>query len=147
LVTSPYDGSRYCNRDKHEQESAMPSVVGSEELYSLLARAGEPLSLSAGEVIFEKGDRGDRMYVISDGTVALKSGDEVVETATGPGLFGEMALIDDAPRALSAVAHTDVEMTEIPARHFWVLVHETPYFAQLVMSVMAGRLRRAGGTT
>jgi CRP-like cAMP-binding protein len=103
--------------------------------------------MSAGEVIFQKGDRGDKMYVISDGTVALKSGDEVVETATGPGLFGEMALIDDEPRALSAVADTDVEMTEIPARHFWVLVHETPYFAQLVMSVMAGRLRRAGGTT
>ena len=125
----------------------MPSVVGSDELYSLLARAGEPLSVSAGEMIFEKGDRGDKMYVVSDGTVALKNGEEVVETATGPGLFGEMALIDDEPRALSAVADTDVEMTEIPARHFWVLVHETPYFAQLVMSVMAGRLRRAGGTT
>jgi hypothetical protein len=32
-------------------------------------------------------------------------------------------------------------------RQFWVLVHETPYFAQLVMSVMADRLRRAGGST
>jgi CRP/FNR family transcriptional regulator, cyclic AMP receptor protein len=125
----------------------MASVVGSDELYALLARAGDPLSVSAGETIFDKGERGDRMYVLSGGTVALRNGEQVVETATAPGIFGEMALIDDAPRALTAVAHTDVQMTEIPARHFWVLVHETPYFAQLVMSVMAGRLRRAGGTT
>jgi CRP/FNR family transcriptional regulator, cyclic AMP receptor protein len=125
----------------------MASVVGSDELYALLARAGDSVSVSAGEKIFDKGERGDRMYVLSDGTVALKNGDQVVETATAPGIFGEMALIDDAPRALSAVADTDVQMTEIPARHFWVLVHETPYFAHLVMSVMAGRLRRAGGTT
>jgi CRP/FNR family transcriptional regulator, cyclic AMP receptor protein len=125
----------------------MPSVVGSDELYALLARAGDPLSVSAGETIFDKGDRGDKMYVVSGGTVALKNGEQTVETAAAPGIFGEMALIDDAPRALTAVADTDVQMTEIPARHFWVLVHETPYFAQLVMSVMAGRLRRAGGTT
>lgn len=125
----------------------MSSGVSRDQLYGLLARAGEPLSVSAGEVIFEKGERGDKMYVVSDGSVALKNGDQVVDTAAAPGIFGEMALIDDEPRSLSAVADTDVEMVEIPARHFWVLVHETPYFAHLVMSVMASRLRRAGSTT
>jgi CRP-like cAMP-binding protein len=58
-----------------------------------------------------------------------------------------MALIEDVPRSLTAVASSDLELFAIPARHFWVLVHDTPYFAQLVMSVMAQRLRRAGGTT
>jgi CRP-like cAMP-binding protein len=43
---------------------------------------------------------------------------------------------------LTAVAATDAAVIEIPARHFWVLVHDTPYFAQLVMRVMAQRLRR-----
>jgi CRP/FNR family transcriptional regulator, cyclic AMP receptor protein len=125
----------------------MSTVVSPDELYGLLARAGEHRSVSAGEVIFEQGDRGDRMYVVRDGTVALKKGDEVIDKTAGPGIFGEMALIDDEPRALSAVADTDAELVEIPARHFWVLVHETPYFAHLVMSVMASRLRRAGSTT
>lgn len=124
----------------------MSTVSSTDDLYRLLARAGEPLSVSAGEVIFEQGARGDKMYVINDGTVALKSGDTTVDTVQAPGLFGEMALIDDEPRALAAVADTDVEMVEIAARHFWVLVHETPYFAHLVMSVMAERLRRAGTT-
>ena len=125
----------------------MSSGVSREELYALLARAGQPVTVSAGGVIFEQGERGDKMYVVSDGTVALKNGDQVIDTAAAPGIFGEMALIDDEPRSLTAVADTDVELTEIQARHFWVLVHETPYFAHLVMSVMAGRLRQAGSTT
>lgn len=125
----------------------MSSGVSRDELYALLARAGDPVSVSAGGVIFEKGERGDKMYVVRDGSVALKNGDQVVDTEVAPGLFGEMALIDDEPRSLSAVADTDVEMVEITARHFWVLVQETPSFAHLVMSVMAGRLRRAGSIT
>jgi CRP-like cAMP-binding protein len=57
-----------------------------------------------------------------------------------------MALIDSSPRSLTVVAQDEVEVIEIPERHFWVLVNETPRFAQLVMRVMAERLRRASGT-
>jgi CRP-like cAMP-binding protein len=99
--------------------------------------------VGAGERIFERGDRGESLFVVREGSVDLKDADRLVETVTAPGLFGEMALIEDEPRALSAVAATDVAVIEIPARHFWVLVHDTPYFAQLVMSVMAQRLRRS----
>jgi CRP-like cAMP-binding protein len=77
------------------------------------------------------------------GSVDLKHGDHVVETVQAPGLFGEMALIENTPRALTAVAATEAQLVELPARHFWVLVTETPYFAQLVMRVMARRLRAA----
>jgi CRP-like cAMP-binding protein len=95
--------------------------------------------VEAGELIFEQGDRGESLFVVREGSVDLKDGDRLVETVTAPGLFGEMALIEDEPRALTAVASTEVAVIEIPARHFWVLVHDTPYFAQLVM---ARRLRR-----
>jgi len=109
----------------------MSSVESHEALYALLGRAGASRPLSAGEVVFEKGDHGDAMFVVVRGRVLL---------------FGEMALIESKPRALTAVADDDVELVAISARTFWVLVHETPYFAQLVMSVMADRLRRASGT-
>lgn len=84
------------------------------------------------------------MYLVRAGSVALKQGDRVVETVAAPGLFGEMALIEDEPRSLSAIAETDVSLVEIPVQHFWVLVHETPYFARLVMRVMSQRLRQRG---
>jgi CRP-like cAMP-binding protein len=124
----------------------MSSVESHEALYALLGRAGKPLPFSAGELVFEKGDHGDAMFIVVRGRVVLKDGDQTYDTVEAPGLFGEMALIESKPRALSAVADGDVELVEIPARTFWVLVHDTPYFAQLVMSVMADRLRRASGT-
>ncbi|HTU97212.1 MAG TPA: cyclic nucleotide-binding domain-containing protein [Solirubrobacteraceae bacterium] len=115
-----------------------------EEYYELLAHGREPRRVAAGEVIFSQGDAGDGMYVVREGSVSLTDGDRILETVPAPGLFGEMALIEDAPRSLSAVAGTDVVVVEIPTRHFWVLVHDTPYFAQLVMRVMSERLRRRG---
>jgi CRP-like cAMP-binding protein len=117
------------------------------EYYELLTHGQTRRSVPAGEVIFEQGEHGDGMYIVHAGSVALKDGDRVVETVAAPALFGEMALIEHEPRSLTAVAATDAVLVELSARHFWVLVHETPYFAQLVMSVMAERLRRRGGTT
>lgn len=124
----------------------MSSVESHEELYTLLGRAGKPRPFSAGETVFEKGDHGDAMFIVVRGTVVLKDGDQTYDTVAAPGLFGEMALIESKPRALTAVADDQVELVEIPVRTFWVLVHDTPYFAQLVMAVMADRLRRASGT-
>jgi CRP/FNR family transcriptional regulator, cyclic AMP receptor protein len=129
------------------QGEFMSAVSTPDDLYGLLARAGESHTYSDGEVIFQQGDPGDSMYIVNVGAVALKAGELVIETVSAPGLFGEMALIESQPRSLSAVAEGDAELVSIPARHFWVLVHETPYFAQLVMSVMAARLRQAGETT
>jgi len=124
----------------------MSSIQSDEALYGLLARAGQARSFAAGEVVFEKGTHGDVMYVVVSGVIALKDGDRTLETVTAPGLFGELALIESAPRALTAVVASDAEVVQIPARMFWVLVNETPYFAQLVMRVMAQRLRHASGT-
>lgn len=118
-----------------------------EEYYELLWHGRAPQSFSVGETIFREGDAGESMYLVREGSVELTDGDRVVETITAPGLFGEMALIEFEPRSLTATAATDVAVVEIPARYFWVLVHETPYFARLVMRVMGQRLRRRGATT
>ena len=122
-------------------------MSATDDLYALLARAGEARKLSDGAVIFERGDEGASMYLVRSGRVVLKLDDQVLDSTDAPGLFGEMALIDYAPRSLTAVAEGDVEIVEIPERRFWFLVQETPRFAQLVMRVMADRLRRVSGTT
>jgi len=124
----------------------MSTIQSDEALYGLLVRAGEVRSYQLGDVVFEKGAAGDAMYVVKAGLVALTDGDRLLDRVEAPGMFGEMALLESEPRALTATVETDTELVEIPARTFWVLVHETPYFAQLVMRVMAERLRRATGT-
>jgi len=118
-----------------------------EDLYRLFVHRREARKLEPGELIFNEGDEGDGMFILTRGTVALKHDDTVVANVDGPTLFGEMALIDSEPRSLTAIAVTDAEVVHIPTRHFWVLVHETPNFARLVMSVMAQRLRSVGQTT
>jgi CRP-like cAMP-binding protein len=125
----------------------MADVESHEALYGLLGRAGEPQSYAEGEVIFNQGDPGEVMYVVVAGSVQLRDADRVLDTIQAPGLFGEMALIEHKPRSLGAVAGEGLQLVEIPSRAFWVLVHETPYFARLVMRVMAERLRRANAIT
>jgi len=119
----------------------MSLIADPEALYEMLGRAGETRVVSPGEVIFERGDHATSMFVVVSGTVDFKRGDEVFHSLQAPGLFGELALIDLAERSMTVAAQSEAEIVEIPARRFWVLVQETPRFAQLVMSVMAQRLR------
>jgi CRP-like cAMP-binding protein len=96
----------------------MSAIESTDELYGLLARAGEVRRLAAGSVIFERGEDAHSMFVVTGGTVALKLENEILDTVEAPGLLGEMALIDYEPRSLTAVASSDVELVEIPERRF-----------------------------
>ena len=124
----------------------MSAVVNDGQLYELLARAGHKQVLAPGSLIFSTGDEARSMFIFLSGTVDLLKGDELLRRVDAPSMVGEMALIDYAPRSLTAVAVTEVEIVEIPERTFWVLVHETPKFAQLVMRVMTERVRSLSGT-
>jgi CRP/FNR family transcriptional regulator, cyclic AMP receptor protein len=56
-------------------------------------------------------------------------------------MFGEMALIDEAPRSATAVAASAVELVPVGSKQFLFLVSETPHFALNVMRSLARRLR------
>ena len=99
--------------------------------------------LSPGQVVFQAGDEGTSMYVVTEGDVEIRIGDVVAETVTTGGIFGEMALIDQTVRSASAVAKTAAKVVAIDKRRFNFMVGQTPYFALQVMSIMADRLRRA----
>jgi len=97
--------------------------------------------ISAGETLFREGDEGDRMYVILEGRMDILVGNTVVETANEGGIVGEMALIDDAPRAASVVATTLCRLVAVDRKRFHSLVQSDPTFATHVMKVLADRLR------
>ena len=103
---------------------------------------GAPRVVAAGETIFRHYDMGSEMYVVLEGHVELTIGPNTVETL-GPGEpFGEMALIDQAPRTATATARTEVKLAVIPEKRFLFLVQTTPYFALDIMKAMADRLRK-----
>jgi CRP-like cAMP-binding protein len=107
----------------------------------LLRRNADAESYQAGDTIFAEGDPADRMYIVDSGSVALSIGGQAVETVAPGNLFGELAVIDREPRSATATAESDCQLIAIDKRRFWFLVQETPFFAEIVMRVMASRIR------
>ncbi len=94
-----------------------------------------------GEVIFNDGDAGDKMYVLIDGTIELSVHNRLL-VRLGPGeMFGEMALLDAGPRTATATARGNAKIVPVDQRRFLYLVQNTPFFAIEVMRSMSMRLR------
>lgn len=109
---------------------------------ALLMQLGGPVqNFNAGDIIFREGDAGSEVFVIKSGHVEIRTGDRLLDALSEHDLFGEMALVDAAPRSATAVATTDVEVVPLTEKQFVYLVGETPYFALKVMRVLARRLR------
>ena len=110
--------------------------------FGILAGAGAALrEFKAGEAIFKEGDAGAEFFVIQSGKVDIRLGNRLLGTLGDHDIFGEMALIDAAPRSATAVAATDVKIVPIGEKQFLFLVSQTPHFALNVMRTLARRLR------
>jgi len=115
-------------------------------LEALMKLDEAPLKVDPGQVIFETGDPGREMFIVRTGSVQLRIGDTVLETVEQGGIFGELALVDAAPRSATAVAGRDCTLVLVDAAAFNDLVRRVPSLALEVMRVMAGRLRKVNPT-
>ncbi len=111
-------------------------------LISLFESEKEQISVAAGQPVFREGDEAHELFVLLEGEVDLRVGDQVVETVQPGGLFGELALVVSSRRTATALAKTDARLVPINERRFTYLVANTPFFALHVMGVLAVRLRR-----
>ncbi len=115
-------------------------------LEALMTLDEAPLKLEPGQVIFSAGDTGRAMFIVRTGSVDLRIGENVLETVEQGGIFGELALVDPAPRSATAVAGPDCTLVLVDAAAFSDLVRRVPGLALEVMKVMARRLRRTNPT-
>jgi CRP/FNR family transcriptional regulator, cyclic AMP receptor protein len=119
-----------------------PSNRQAMKLPNIFEKDATPIPFTAGQIIFEEGQARDFMYVVKKGEVDIVIRGHVVETVGEDSFFGELALIDHAPRSATAIAKTDCELIKIDERQFLYLVQETPFFALIVMRTLAARIRR-----
>jgi CRP/FNR family cyclic AMP-dependent transcriptional regulator len=122
---------------------AKESTVFDKKLLAGLANlmAGqEPARYPAGKMIMQEGTGGAFMYVVLDGKVAITIKGGLVGKAGPGGVFGEMALVDQSPRAANAVAETDCALLAINRTAFLQLVKTSPAFGA---SLLAGLAERA----
>lgn len=117
-----------------------------EDLQPIATVAGEEV-FSEGELLAERGEYGDTMFVIHEGeVVVLGAEDEVVATRGAGEFIGEMALISSQPRSASLRAQTHVRVLEIHKPDFEAILRERPDTALALMRVLCNRLVGAGGT-
>ena len=107
----------------------------------LFSNAKDRRTLSAGQTVFVAGDAGNHMYGVVSGEIQLFDGDRVVTTVRPGEVFGELALLDNAPRSLDAVASAETVVAAIDRALFLYLISETPTFALDVMQSLADRVR------
>lgn len=118
------------------------------EAQESLATSMRPVKLRRGAVVFNEGDRGNEMYIVTEGKVKLgrhgSSGRESLHAVLGPGdMFGELSVFDPGPRSTTA--------SVVSACELWVLEHDDliawldgrPEAARGLLAQLAGRLRRA----
>jgi len=122
-------------RDLHERQGLLEAhprldlglkreeLIGRVPLFSALdenakrsvARLLKPRLAIPDEFIVRKGDRGDAMYFISSGAVEVRVPPMPVELGSGD-FFGELALLEDAPRSADVVALSYCQLLTLAAR-------------------------------
>lgn len=115
-----------------------------EEVSALL----KSIELNTGEILFNKGDPGDYLVIVEQGKIAIfdpsedQAGYEKPIRIFGPGeVLGEMALIDQQPRSLSARAEERSKILTLGQRDFKRLLIENPGMGLSVMEGLNDRIR------
>ena len=121
------------------RESAVFEPVFLAQLQQQLDR--EPAHHPLNKVIMKEGEAGIFMYIVAEGRVAVSIKGKVVEKV-GPGaVFGEMALVDQSPRAATATAETDCYLLTVNRNDFLALVKSRPEFGVTLLKSVAERMR------
>lgn len=108
-----------------------------------VADAAVEVDFQADRVIARQGEIGTGFFVLADGHVRVLR-DGAVIARLGPGdFFGELSVIDGAPRNAQVVADTPVTVLALASWDFERLLRETPGIALTVLRVVVARLRGA----
>ncbi len=100
-------------------------------------------SRDAGDEIFAEGEAGDALYLVLDGRVRVHKADRMIAELGERECFGEMALLDAAPRSATVTTLTDVRLLRISREDFQEIMSEKPEIAAGIIKVLVRRLRDA----
>ena len=102
--------------------------------------------LDDGEVLFQKGDKGDALYGVRRGRVRIETGTSgggrLTLNVLGPGdLFGEIALFDGQPRTADAIAAEPSELFTVRRSDFLAYLEREPRVTLRLLEMLCQRIR------
>jgi len=99
-----------------------------------------------GEIVCLEGEKGDTMYLIRSGRVAIVKGDldspTILDFRAAGDIIGEMAILENQPRSATLIALDSLQMLGVNRQNFENLLREAPSVSLLMMEVLSSRLRR-----
>jgi CRP-like cAMP-binding protein len=124
--------------------AAVPLFAGlSRRHLKRIAALARPRRFPDGAKIVRAGDPGAAFYVLLDGSArVVPTGGRAKRLRVGD-VFGEMALLDDAPRSADVVADGEVLTMTIGKRAFDKLLRSEPQLSHALLRTLAARLRAA----
>ncbi len=137
--------------EREAQLARVPFFEGlTVEALALIANATTEESHATGTKIFQYGDVGDKLFVLLEGKVRISRevagmGEEAL-AVLGPGeVFGEMSLIDEAPRSADARVHERCRLLVISKEAFdeLLFIHKDLAYEVLwnCVRILSSRLR------
>ena len=115
-----------------------------------LARQMRRRRFRRNEVIFHQGDAGNVLQIVESGAVkivlASPEGEEAIIATLRPGdFFGELALLDGAPRSATATAIETTETLDLPRATFLDLLADDRTLQHALLTGLAAELRKLTG--
>jgi len=98
----------------------------------------------AGKIIFCEWEPGDSFYIIVSGKVRLskvvKEKEKTLDIIEDGDIFGEMAILEQAPRSATAIAETNVRLLKFNRQNFEILLKGDPAMALKLLKVFSKRI-------
>lgn len=103
-----------------------------------------------GEIIFHQSDPGDSLHIIESGAVKIalpspEGAEAIIATLRRGDFFGELALLDGAPRSATAAALEPTETLVLSREQFRTLIETAPGLRDALYAALAHELRRLTG--
>ena len=109
---------------------------------SRIASLADEVEVPAGAVLTHEGKPGREFFAIVEGTAKVTLRGKKMATL-GPGsFFGEMSLLDQAPRSATVTADSAMKLLVLDARSFSSLLDQAPSVTRKILRAMAQRLRQ-----
>ena len=131
--------------DRIELLKAIPlfESLENDDLHALAHKLRE-VSVAPGHPVFAQGDEGDAMYVIEDGAVDIVAGSGrqkvILRSLFKQQYFGELSLLDGAPRSATAVANRETHLLALERDDFVTFIKKRPDAALSIMHEVGERM-------
>ncbi len=99
------------------------------------------VSMRGGQVVFKKGDQGDKMYIIKEGSVRVHDGTHVLSRLVKGQVFGEFALFDEEMRSASITTDEPCILFVLGQEDFYDMLTDKPEVTQGVLKKVIRRIR------